>query len=165
MEEEISRQTIVFGINTTKLTGRVLANAMKKFLEMVKNASYTGEYVDDKISGKQSLESLMEQNAGAVNLEIDNSNIKDFDRVARKYHIDYAVKKDKTVNPPKYLVFFKSRDSDVMDKAFKEFIAFEEKKDKKPSLKDVLNKYMDIARSLARKAERNRERGRGGQSL
>ena len=60
--------------------------------------------------GKQSLKQLMAQNAGATNIEVDESNIKSFDRVARKYHIDYAVKKDKTLDPPKYFVFFKSRD-------------------------------------------------------
>ena len=39
--------------------------------------------------------------------------------MARKYRIDYAVKKDKSVDPPKYFVFFKSRDQDAMTMAFK----------------------------------------------
>ena len=42
-------------------------------------------------------------------------NIKDFDRVARKYGIDYAVKKDTTEEIPKYLVFFKARDGDALN--------------------------------------------------
>ena len=42
--------------------------------------------------------------------------------VARKYNVDFAVKKDKTTEPPKYLVFFKGRDADAVAQAFKEFV-------------------------------------------
>ncbi len=44
-----------------------------------------------------------------TNIEITDANIKSFDKVARKYGIDYAVKKDKSVAPPKYLIFSKQR--------------------------------------------------------
>jgi len=37
--------------------------------------------------------------------------------VARKYSIDYSLKKDKSVDPPKYLVFFRAKDVDVMTAA------------------------------------------------
>ncbi|MCI9305748.1 MAG: alcohol dehydrogenase catalytic domain-containing protein, partial [Lachnospiraceae bacterium] len=33
--------------------------------------------------------------------------------LAKKYNVDFAVKKDKTVAPPKYMVFFKGKDADV----------------------------------------------------
>ena len=46
-------------------------------------------------------------------------NIKDFEGTAKKYGIDFALKKDISENPPRYLVFFKGRDADVMEAAFK----------------------------------------------
>ena len=64
--------------------------------------------------GKQSVKELLGQNAGVSNIEITEGNIKAFERVAAKYNVDFAVKKDKTVSPPKYLVFFKARDADVL---------------------------------------------------
>ena len=39
----------------------------------------------------------------------------------------YAIKKDKTTVPPRYLVFFKGRDADVLTQAFKEFVKVNEK--------------------------------------
>lgn len=53
---------------------------------------------------------LMEQDVQLTNIEVTDQNIRSFDRVARKYNIDYALKKDKSNNPPRYLVFFKARD-------------------------------------------------------
>lgn len=37
--------------------------------------------------------------------EVMDGNIKSFERVVRKYNIDFAVKKDKTIEPLKYVVF------------------------------------------------------------
>ena len=45
---------------------------------------------------------------------------KSFERTASKYGLDFALKKDVSVEPPSYLVFFKGRDVDVMTAAFKE---------------------------------------------
>ena len=46
-----------------------------------------------KPTGKQTVKHLVGQNQGVANIEISDKNIKDFDRVARKYGVDYAVKK------------------------------------------------------------------------
>ena len=56
-----------------------------------------------------------------VNIEITDKNIKSFERYARKYGINYALKKDKSKEPPVYLVFFKGRDQDALNAAFREF--------------------------------------------
>lgn len=55
--------------------------------------------------GKQSLKQLMKQNAGVSNIEITEGNIKAFESTAKKYGIDFALKKDATESPPRYLVF------------------------------------------------------------
>ena len=49
-------------------------------------------------------------NQGVSNIEINDPSIRDFERIARKYGVDYAVKKDRSTSPPKYLIFFKGRD-------------------------------------------------------
>lgn len=49
---------------------------------------------------------------------------------ARRYGIDYALKKDKGADPPRYFVFFRARDVKTMEAAFKEYSEYttEEKK-------------------------------------
>ena len=41
--------------------------------------------------------------------------------MAKKYHVDFALKKDTAAEQPRYLVFFKSRDADAITAAFQEF--------------------------------------------
>ena len=160
MQEEVNQKVVSLGIRTGKLTANVLAKAMKLFLDAQKQKSHQYK------RGKQSLKQLMEQNAGATNIEVDDSNIKSFDRVARKYHIDYAVKKDKTMDPPKYFVFFKSRDQDAMTMAFKEFIASNNRKKERVPFKQVLKKFRDLSMNMDKNREREKTRQKNrGQSL
>ena len=46
------------------------------------------------------------------NIEITDQNIKAFSATAKKYGIDFALKKDTTGEIPRYLVFFKGRDAE-----------------------------------------------------
>ena len=88
---------------------------------------------------------MVEQGGQLTNIQITDQNIKSFDRVARKYGIDYSLKKDSHVKPPLYLVFFKSKDMDVMTAAFKEYagIELDQSKKKKPSVRKKLQKTQE----------------------
>lgn len=44
--------------------------------------------------GKQTVKQLIGQNQGVSNLEITDPSIREFEKIARKYGVDYAVKKD-----------------------------------------------------------------------
>lgn len=96
----------------------------------------------------------MRQNAGVSNIEITEDNIKAFENTAKKYGIDFALKKDISSAPPRYLVFFKGRDADALMAAFKEFSAKKLTQEKKPSLKKVLSVFKEIARQ--KNAERSK---------
>ena len=50
--------------------------------------------------------------------------------MARKYGIDYSLKKEVGADPPKYLVFFKAKDVDVMTAAFREYAGVELKRNR-----------------------------------
>ena len=80
------------------------------------------------------MKQLTAQTGKLTNIQVTEQNIGSFDRVARKYSIDYALKKDKTVEPPVYYVFFKAKDLDVMTAAFKEYTAAVSKKKTRPSV-------------------------------
>ena len=47
--------------------------------------------------GKIPVKKLVGQGAGAKSIEVTDNNIKAFERVARKYNVDFAVKRDKCI--------------------------------------------------------------------
>jgi len=150
-------------ISGAKLTGRVLKAAIVKYLahrKEKKNAkARAGPVVPH---GRQTVKQLVGQNAGVSNIEITDSNIRSFDRVARQYGVDYAVKKDRSVSPPKYLVFFKARDADALTAAFTEFTAKTVNRAKKPSVLSRLRQFKDLvkANTVDRVKHKEQERAR-----
>ena len=158
MQEEVNDKTIALSVKTTKLTGTVLKVAMQKFLsEMAKQKQKSK--VQPK-QGKQTMKQLLKKNTQITNIEVTDGNIKSFERVARKYGIDFSLKKDTSEQPPKYIVFFKARDVDVMTAAFKEYTANDLKKTNKPSLRKRLAKAMETVRKHREKVkEKTKDRG------
>ena len=107
--------------------------------------------------GKCRLRNWWGEGAGASSIEITDGNIKSFERVARKYNVDFAVKKDKTTEPPKYLVFFKGRDADAVAQAFKEFVYGNEKKNSRTSVRQKLKHFRDVVSKDQNKERRDRK--------
>ena len=141
MQEEVNERVVLVIHGGVTLSARALARAMRKVLELRKNKNLSSH----QKTGKQNIKQLIGQNAGVSNIELTNSNIKSFDRTARKYGIDYAVKKDRLSTPPKYLVFFKSRDADAMTAAFTEFSKRTLRKEKqKQSVKKTLEAFKKL---------------------
>ena len=159
MQEEVTGKAVALIIDGAKMSEQVLEKALQKFLEAQKNKS-------PKIHrGKQTLKQLAGQNAGLANIEISDKNIKAFTHVAKKYHVDFALKKDTTAEQPRYLVFFKSRDADAITAAFQEFASRKMGRDEKPSIRERLAQAREQAvqkvehRALDREKARVTERG------
>ena len=132
MQEEVTGKAVALIIDGAKMSEQVLEKALQKFLEAQKNKS------SKMHRGKQTLKQLAGQNAGLANIEISYKNIKAFTHVAKKYHVDFALKKDTTAEQPRYLVFFKSRDADAITAAFQEFASRKMGRDEKPSIRERL---------------------------
>ena len=77
-------------------------------------------------------------------MDIGDSGIRDFKKIANKYGVDFAIVKDKDVDPPKYTVFFKARDADALTVAFKEYSAAVMKKKDRPSVLNALKKMKEL---------------------
>ena len=154
MQDEVNEKTIALYIKTGKLTAQTLQKAMKTLLAQMKKQK------DKPPQGKQSLKQLMKQNAGVSNIEITKDNIKAFESTAKKYGIDFALKKDTTETPPRYLVFFKGRDADALTAAFKEFSAKKLTQDRKPSIRKLLSTLKEAAqgRNAERAKVKNKDR-------
>lgn len=126
MQDEVNEKTVSLCIRCGKVTANLLKAAMKKALakmeqekQKLQGQKQPKQDKEDKTyKGKQSMDKLMKQNVQLSNIEITDGNIKSFERVAKKYSIDFSLKKDVNADPPRYYVFFKARDADVMTAAY-----------------------------------------------
>ena len=144
MQEDIDHRAVTLAINTTKMTTRALKNAITKYLAHRKQKSRAAP------TGKQTVKQIVGQGQGVTNIEITDQNIKSFERTARKYGVDYALEKDTTGEKPRYLVFFKAKDTDALTAAFKEFTAKTLKREEKPSVLEQLRNLKDAVKPLGR---------------
>ena len=157
MQDEVNEKTIALSIKATKLSAKLLQKAMKFMLSQMK------KQLEKQATphGKQTLKQLIKQNAGVSNIEITDGNIKAFESTAKKYGIDFALKKDNSETPPRYLVFFKGRDVDALTAAFKEFSAKKLSQEKKPSIRKLLStmKEKAAAKNTERVKVNKKDRG------
>ena len=153
MQEEVDSKTVALVISSAKLTGRVFKATISQFLAHCKNKKTVIPH------GKQSVKQLIGQNQGVTSIESNDPDIKSFDKVARKYGVDYAVKKVRDDDgKSKYIIFFKGRDNDAVTSAFKEYTVKSMEKEKKPSIQKKLqemgakvqNKVLEITKTKQR---------------
>ena len=111
-------------------------------------------------TGKMKVKELIGQGKGAEKVELDGGGIRDFDKLAKKYGVDYAVVKDKETGH--YKVFFKAQDA----AAINDLVADYTKKQmtmgaRKASVLDKIKKFKEVVTSIPRKvAEKIKEQAR-----
>ena len=163
MQEEIENRTLTLIVNSTKFSGRLLQSAVTKYMNHQKGRKLkkqNKQTTEVKPRGKQTVKQLIGQNQGVSNIEITDPSIKDFERIARKYGVDYAVKKDRSTSPPKYLIFFKARDADALTAAFSEYTQKKVKKadrSERPSVLAKLAQFKELLKNTVVDRSRRKE--------
>ena len=102
----------------------------------------------------------MKEGQGAATINVNTDCIKGFERIAKKYQVQFAVKKDKSQSPPQYTVFFKAKDTDVIQAAFKEFVGINDRRKARPSVREHLKELMEAVQHENHHKERQRTRGK-----
>jgi hypothetical protein len=146
MQEDVQHRSVTLAIKGAKLTEQMLKAAIKRLLVSQKSGPKNGRSTPKISRGKQSVKKLIGQNQGVSNIEITDKNIKSFERVARKYGVDFAVKSVRGETPPKYYVFFKARDADALTAAFTEYSAKRVKHAERPSVLTQLRKMIPLVK-------------------
>ena len=158
LQEEITQKTLALCVEASKMTAQLLQQAMKKVLADMEKHKKNPQLRH----GKQTLRQLMKHNTGVSNIEITDQNIRAFSSTAKKYGLDFALKKDASGELPRYLAFFKGRDADVITAAFREFSAKNLAKEKKPSIRRRLAKAKEqTKRQELERGEKVKNRDRG----
>ena len=153
MQDEVREKSVALAITVGKHGGRMTAELLKWAIRR-----YLADSRNAKIPrGRQTVKQLVRQDAGVRNIEITGKNIRSFERVARKYGVDFALKK--VPDEGKYLVFFKARDADALNAAFAEYAAKTVKRTGKPSLRKQLERFKELVKNAVQDNVKNREKG------
>lgn len=105
--------------------------------------------------GRQSVKKLMAHGAATNSIEVDAPDV--FDRVARKWNVDYAFYK---TGPDKYLLFFKSGQADAITACFGEYSkkVLNKSKSRRIPIREQLKRAADqLSHEKPRKKERAKE--------
>lgn len=125
---ETSRKTLAFSVQAVSVTSEMLKDILRDFLSG--NLTPKGKQSYNKLSKSGKLD----------NIEVTENNIKDFLQTAKKYDIDFALKRDKSTSPPTYHIFFSTGKADIFQKAFQEYAIGVNKKLDKQKVSEVVNR-------------------------
>ena len=140
MQEEVEQRVVTLIVDCTKLTEQELKKALIKVLDKLKAQKQTKQP-----RGKMTVKQLASQNKGLQSIEVTDKNIGSFNKIARKYGIDFAPFKAK--DQDRYLIFFKAQDTDAMTAAFQEYTAKMVKKKDRPSVLETLAKFRALIKN------------------
>ena len=87
MQEEVDQKTIALAVKTGKLTAQVLQAAIRKYLAARQKGTGKAHH------GQQSLRQLKKDGSALSNIEITDANIGLFKPCAKKYDIDFTLRK------------------------------------------------------------------------
>ena len=102
--ENGAKKTIDISIKAEKMTADVLKSALQEFLSG--KAEKKGRKSPSKLDS----------------IEVSDRNIGGFLKTARKYDVDFALKRDKSTSPPTYHVFFSAAKTEDFKRAFSEYV-------------------------------------------
>lgn len=149
MQEEVERRAIAISLTAGKLTARTLAKALSAALRQIRQqrrAALTPQ-------GRQSVKKLMNHGVNTSRIPLDGST-RLFDRVARKYNVDYAFHK---VGPKQYRLFFKAGQADAITDCFAEYTKRMMKTQERPSVLKRIEHEKQAVRQHTHTRERKRE--------
>ncbi|HEZ7985832.1 MAG TPA: PcfB family protein [Ruminococcus sp.] len=110
--ESGTKKTIDISVKAEKMTADVLRSALQEFL--------SGKA---EKKGRMSYKQLQDKSVSKLDsIEVSDKNIRDFLKTARKYDVDFALKRDKNTKPTTYHVFFSAARTEDFKRAFSEYI-------------------------------------------
>jgi len=162
IDKEISGKSVNIAVRMLKPE---LDQFMKGLNKAVQAPAQTaGKAVVNKIhptSGRQSIKTLIKQGQGVSSIPLADEGLRDFQKIAKKYGVDFAVVRDREKSPPVYTVFFKAKDTDAVTRILQDYSAKQIKKPSiaKTSVLEKLKKFKEIVAAIPKKvAEKKKER-------
>jgi len=153
MQEDIENRTVALSVTTSKLSAKSLAavlGAAYRKIQIVHHKSATRVK-----HGRQSVKQLMKHGVATSTIPL-SGEMRLFDRIARKWHVDYSFHK---TGHKKYLLLFKSGQADAITACFSEYTKryMKRAKDKRVPIREQLRNNDERTRTNPKERERIRE--------
>ena len=150
-QEDIENKTCQLAIQTTKFTVKEIVKALESYVRQMEHNKTNKQTVK---KGKQTVKQLIGQGQGVSSIPVAETSLKDFQRVARKYGVDFAVVKDKSEIPTRYTIFFKAKDADAITEVIKDYSAKQLQNKKRASVREVLQKFKEKVAKTPKKEKK-----------
>ena len=160
MVDEVNEKICAFVISGVRLTAPAARDVMMSYLY---TQNKTAVKPKGTLQGKCSIKQLKNIYGELSSIELNEEDIKAFDRFAKKYHVPYAMKKQQVTNghgTNRWVgtIFFNYKDLDLMTAAFKEYSQYITLKKEKPSIKEKLKeKSKEMIRAPKKKKIRHKK--------
>ncbi len=176
MQEEIENRTVNLVVTTTRLSTRALVDGLRQFVnnaqsnsrlrkeahsrkKMVKKEARVRQAEQKKAEGphgKQTVKQLVRHSSTVSKIDVEATHMKEFQRILKKYGVDFALVKDTHDEKPKYLAFFKAKDRDVIDSLLNEVGKREayRKNHRRPSMLAEMKKLKELVAKTPKKMHR-----------
>lgn len=109
IDKEISGKSVNIAVRMLKPELDQFMRGLNKAVQAP--AKTAGKAVVNKIhptAGRQSIKTLIKQGQGVSSIPLADEGLRDFQKIAKKYGVDFAVVRDREKSPPVYTVFFKA---------------------------------------------------------
>ena len=147
--ESGAKKTIDISIKAEKMTADVLKSALQEFL--------SGKA---EKKGRMTYKQLQEKSPSKLDsIEVSDRNIGNFLKTARKYDVDFALKRDKSTSPPTYHVFFSAAKTEDFKRAFSEYLGKGQGKKRGEFTREQMQQQAQKVASRPRK-QKQREKSR-----
>jgi len=149
--ENGAKKTIDISIKAEKMTADVLKSALQEFLSGKAEKKGRMTYKQLQAKSPSKLDSI----------EVSDRNIGDFLKTARKYDVDFALKRDKSTEPPTYHVFFSAAKTEDFKRAFSECVGKGQGKTQKRGefTREQMHQQAQKLRSKPRKQKQRENKG------
>ena len=177
MQEEVENRTVNIVVMTTRLTARSMIDGLRKYMneqsQMRQHARQKKQDVKleskyrqkeqrkaEGPHGKQTVKQLVRHSNGLKQVPVQGEHLREFEKVLKKYGVDFAVMRETKGDTPRYLVFFKAPDTDAMTAAFTEYTQKQVRQASRPSMLAKLQKLQEQMKNVVHDRTKRKERER-----
>ena len=153
MQEDIENRTVALSVKMAKLSAEGLAKVLEAAYKKIQKTHHKAKTLTPH--GRQSVKQLMNHGAATNTIPLDGET-RLFDRVARKWNVDYSFHK---TGQKKYLLLFKSGQADSITACFSDYtrLCMKKARDKRQPILEQLRTSGEQVRNKPRQRERTRE--------
>ncbi|GHU52725.1 hypothetical protein AGMMS49975_09110 [Clostridia bacterium] len=163
MNEEATGQVFQVSFQAAELTINTILKVLESLRSTIENQQKIaaqllgkgdiqkgGGVKNPELQGKQKINRLVESGADIDNIKLDGDKKRIFESVARKYGMAYSLRKNSAVKPPQYTLFFKAKNTKVLNAAIDEMTQkFNKAQANKKTIESLLNHAKDVMKDRA----------------